>query len=471
MSFSSLPVVGDLQSTGTLSALNSILILEASGASGSIINVSGTWVGTIVVEGSNDRFATTQNVTLWSPPVGFITTGLTANGYYRLAAIAGFTQIRARMSVFTSGSALVVMSTSLGTATVAALSPNASSFKNSSSTNDGVGNAITSQISGSQRALDIGIDVAGVQVDPRSIRLLTSSDTVAVQALSSSGVTINGLVTANIGTTGGLALDTTVAKLNITQGTALSSNTGPMIQASVSATTPSYTTGNISPLSLTTSGALRVDASATTSNLNAQVTGASANGTTISPNPVIVGGLTPSGTVNTIALDSLGNLKVSVVPSPDIAKQYFTLDSGLVSAAIGVSDLSTDNAVMLISNPSSSTKTLSIIIRIYGVSITNVACMFRIYVDPTVISNGVSRAIRPGTAGNSATSVASAFTLPVVSSFGSLLDSYIISQNSSGSPIQENQVLQLPPGHKWLITAAPSSNARTVDIGIKWLEQ
>lgn len=33
---------------------------------------------------------------------------------------------------------------------------------------DGSGNAITSQVSGSQRALDVGIDVAGVQVDPRA---------------------------------------------------------------------------------------------------------------------------------------------------------------------------------------------------------------------------------------------------------------------------------------------------------------
>jgi len=43
---------------------------------------------------------------------------------------------------------------------------------------DGSGNAITSQASGSQRALDVGIDVSGVQIDPRQIRTLTSSDVV-----------------------------------------------------------------------------------------------------------------------------------------------------------------------------------------------------------------------------------------------------------------------------------------------------
>lgn len=45
---------------------------------------------------------------------------------------------------------------------------------------DGAGNAITSQASGGQRALDVGINVAGVQIDPRQIRALTSGDTVTV---------------------------------------------------------------------------------------------------------------------------------------------------------------------------------------------------------------------------------------------------------------------------------------------------
>lgn len=44
---------------------------------------------------------------------------------------------------------------------------------------DGAGNAITSQTNGAQRALDVGIDVAGVQIDPRQIRALTSADVVS----------------------------------------------------------------------------------------------------------------------------------------------------------------------------------------------------------------------------------------------------------------------------------------------------
>src|ERR1035437_1273567 len=43
---------------------------------------------------------------------------------------------------------------------------------------DSAGNGITSQINGAQRALDVGINVAGVQIDPRQIRALTSADIV-----------------------------------------------------------------------------------------------------------------------------------------------------------------------------------------------------------------------------------------------------------------------------------------------------
>lgn len=43
---------------------------------------------------------------------------------------------------------------------------------------DGAGTAVTSQTSGGQQALDVGINVAGVQIDPRQIRALTASDVV-----------------------------------------------------------------------------------------------------------------------------------------------------------------------------------------------------------------------------------------------------------------------------------------------------
>ena len=45
---------------------------------------------------------------------------------------------------------------------------------------DAAGNGLTSQANGSQQALDVGINVAGVQIDPRQIRALTSADVVSL---------------------------------------------------------------------------------------------------------------------------------------------------------------------------------------------------------------------------------------------------------------------------------------------------
>lgn len=50
--------------------------------------------------------------------------------------------------------------------------------------NDGAGNAVTSQASGGQRALDVGINVAGTQIDPRQTRALTSADVVTVEQIN-----------------------------------------------------------------------------------------------------------------------------------------------------------------------------------------------------------------------------------------------------------------------------------------------
>ena len=53
--------------------------------------------------------------------------------------------------------------------------------------NDTSGNGITSQVNGTQRALDVGINVAGVQVDPRAIRLLTATDVVTANIKDATG--------------------------------------------------------------------------------------------------------------------------------------------------------------------------------------------------------------------------------------------------------------------------------------------
>jgi hypothetical protein len=86
-----------------------------------------------------------------------------------------------------------------------------------------------------------------------------ASSVPVVLASNQSAVTVTGTVTANIGTTNGLALDSTLAQLTIAQGTTLGTSTGPMVMGSVSAAAPIYTDGQINPLSLDTAGNLRVN--------------------------------------------------------------------------------------------------------------------------------------------------------------------------------------------------------------------
>lgn len=137
---------------------------------------------------------------------------------------------------------------------------------------------------------------------------------ITIQGVSGGTVVpVSGTVTANIGTTNGLALDATLAKLTISQGTALGTNTQAMVGGSVTTAAPTYTTGNINPLSLTTAGALRIDGSgvtqpvsgtitanagtgnftvvqATASNLNATVVGTTAAGSGASSGLITVQG-------------------------------------------------------------------------------------------------------------------------------------------------------------------------------------
>lgn len=83
---------------------------------------------------------------------------------------------------------------------------------------------------------------------------------------------VSGTVTANIGTTNGLALDATLAKLTIAQGASLGTNTQALMGGSVTTAAPTYTTGQISPLSLTTAGAIRIDGSGVTQPVSGTVT-------------------------------------------------------------------------------------------------------------------------------------------------------------------------------------------------------
>ena len=113
-----------------------------------------------------------------------------------------------------------------GTTTSQALAIDASG-RVTTKLDDGNGNIITSQANGAQRALDVGINVSGVQIDPRSIRALTSSDVVTVDQGTSPWVDnltqVGGAAIALGQTTMSASLPVTIASnqsaLTVNQGT------------------------------------------------------------------------------------------------------------------------------------------------------------------------------------------------------------------------------------------------------------
>lgn len=139
-----------------------------------------------------------------------------------------------------------------------------------------------------------------------------SLTTTGLLRVDGSGVTqpVSGTITANVGTTGGLALDATVAKLTIAQSAALGTNTQALVGGSVTTAAPTYTAGNINPLSLTTAGALRIDGSGSTQPVSGTVT---ANAGTGNFNVIGIG--TDNTTNSTAKLPVLGAVASTAAPT------------------------------------------------------------------------------------------------------------------------------------------------------------
>lgn len=123
---SSLPRFQDVTSTGSIAAVNNEINLVPNGASTATIRVSGTWVGTLMLEGTND--GTNYNTVTGSVvPGGALTTSITANGDWR-SNVTAYSSFRVRASAWTSGSATVTILASAGVGILRVFQTNPDSF-------------------------------------------------------------------------------------------------------------------------------------------------------------------------------------------------------------------------------------------------------------------------------------------------------------------------------------------------------
>ncbi len=156
-----------------------------------------------------------------------------------------------------------------------------------------------------------------------------------------------------------------------------------------------------------------------------------------------------------------GSLNVNVVSAN---LQQSAANTGVLSAATG----GADNPMLLVVNPSTSPFSMSLLNRAYGISTTNRAVNFGMWLDPTVTSSGTPTSVSK--IGSSTYTVVQAFTSPTISANGSAIDYMSTGQNTAAIVITDTKSVIVTPGHKILFTANPSANATGVTISVKWSE-
>lgn len=115
-------------------------------------------------------------------------------------------------------------------------------------------------------AVNVGNGTAGTG----TIRVAIASDNTAFTVNSAQSGTWNiNNISGTISLPTGAATEASLAKLTLTQGSTTSGQSGSLIQGAVTTAAPTYTTGQTNPLSLTTSGAVRIDLGATSANSTA----------------------------------------------------------------------------------------------------------------------------------------------------------------------------------------------------------
>jgi hypothetical protein len=197
------------------------------------------------------------------------------------------------------------------------------------------------------------VAVTGTVPVSGTVALSGTSAVSGAVTVSSGTVTLSGSPTVTATGTVALAAGTAVVGVvGNTQGSTTSGQSGPLIQAAVLTSAPTYVTAQTSPLTMTTAGALRVDGSAVTqpvsgtvavSTLPALVAGSANIGTvtatgTVSTVPTgtttITGTVTPTGTLSVLNVAGSSNIgTVSVAGTVPVSGTVTITPSGTQTVA------------------------------------------------------------------------------------------------------------------------------------------
>lgn len=107
----------DVRTAGNLAALNAELLLNLNGESSASFDIRGTFVGTVVVEASDDG-TNFISVPFYNSLTEVFATTATVAGTFDIPLISAFRVIKVRCSAFTSGSITTTLNASLGNSMV-----------------------------------------------------------------------------------------------------------------------------------------------------------------------------------------------------------------------------------------------------------------------------------------------------------------------------------------------------------------
>lgn len=136
-----------LTGSGTISALNGTVVATTAGYGTTIFNVTGTWVGTLLIQGTNGD-GTWLGLKAYSSLTGLYTNVALVGDASIIVNDSGWTQVRIIATAYTSGTASVSWSSQAYVAKQQVYQDTVGALVTSSYTFDGSGNAINS-VSGS----------------------------------------------------------------------------------------------------------------------------------------------------------------------------------------------------------------------------------------------------------------------------------------------------------------------------------
>lgn len=190
----------------------------------------------------------------------------------------------------------------------------------------------------------------------------------------------------------------------------------------------------------------------------------------------IVGSNSTGVETNAVNASASGELLVTdttLIQNTDVFPRKFTVNSqSFVSSIANINVGTTEAGFFLLRNPGASGKIVRISKILLNADPAKSGVLFRMYFQPTITANGAALAevnLRNMTSPN--TAVATAFSIPTISSNGTFLYEIWLSASNSGYDLPMEILNILDQGFDFLITTAAGANNTLTSVSVFWSEQ